>query len=287
MFDSIVDEPKAPSDAGQAGGDGRNRLKDRAPAVREPLAVLAERARPTSSSESQLLPVIPPLLGLLPGGGLRRGTSIVVADDGRASATTSARTSATTNGLTLCLSLLGAASSAGSWCAVVGICGLGAVAADDLGIDLTRLVLLPSPGPKWAESTAVLLEGVDVVVLCPPFPVRPAMARRLLARTRDRGAILIVVPGQAGWPECPDMRLSVGNTRWDGIGKGDGHLSCRRVTVTATGRRSAARPRHQDLWLPSTAGSVEIAGPDEIAGPIGGESGADVTGGAGALAATT
>lgn len=270
MFDSIVDEPEAPSDAGQAGGDGRNRLKDRAPAVRESLAVLAERARPTSSSESQLLPVIPPLLGLFPGGGLRRGTSIVVADDGRASATTS--------GLTLCLSLLGAASSAGSWCAAVGICGLGAVAADDLGIDLTRLVLLPSPGPKWAESTAVLLEGVDVVVLCPPFPVRPAMARRLLARTRDRGAILIVVPGQAGWPECPDMRLSVGNTRWDGIGKGDGHLRRRRVTVTATGRRSAARPRQQDLWLPSTAGSVEIAGPDEIAGPIGGRGGADVMG---------
>ena len=269
MFDSIVDEPEAPSDAGQAGGDGRNRLKDRAPAVRESLAVLAERARPTSSSESQLLPVIPPLLGLFPGGGLRRGTSIVVADDGRASATTS--------GLTLCLSLLGAASSAGSWCAAVGICGLGAVAADDLGIDLTRLVLLPSPGPKWAESTAVLLEGVDVVVLCPPFPVRPAMARRLLARTRDRGAILIVVPGQAGWPECPDMRLSVGNTRWDGIGKGDGHLRRRRVTVTATGRRSAARPRQQDLWLPSTAGSVEIAGPDEIAGPIDVTGGADVT----------
>jgi hypothetical protein len=265
MFDAIVDGPEAPSDAGQAGGAGRNPVKDRLPAVRESLAVLAERARPTSSSESQLLPVIPPLQGLFPGGGLRRGTSIVVTGEG-ASEQATGRTSATTSGLTLCLSLLGAASSAGSWCAAVEICGLGAVAADDLGIDLARLVLLPSPGPKWADSTAALLEGVDVVVLCPPFPVRPAMARRLLARTRDRGAILIVLPGQVGWPECPDMRLSVGNTRWDGIGRGDGHLRRRRVTVTATGRRSAARPRRQDLWLPSTAGSVEIAGPDEVAG---------------------
>jgi hypothetical protein len=254
MFDAIVDEPEAPSEADPAWGDGRTPVKDRAPAVRESLAILAERARPTSSSESQLLPVIPPLQSLFSGGGLRRGTSIVVAGDGAGQRAT------------LCLSLLGAASSAGSWCAAVGLTGLGAVAAHDLGIDLDRLVLLPSPGPKWAEVTAALLGGVDVVVLCPPFSVRPAMARRLLARTRDRGAILIVLPGQAGWPECPDLRLIVGNTRWDGIGSGDGHLRRRRVTVTATGRRSAARPRRRELWLPSMAGTVEDAGPD---GPTG------------------
>ncbi|MDQ1360743.1 MAG: hypothetical protein QOJ44_1120, partial [Acidimicrobiaceae bacterium] len=266
MFDAIVDGPEAPSDAAQARGDGRTPMNDRAPAARESLAVLAERARPTSSSESQLLPVIPPLQGLFPGGGLRRGTSIVITGEGTSERGTG-RARATTSGVTLCLSLLGAASSAGSWCAAVGLCGLGAVAADDLGIDLARLVLLPSPGPKWAEATAALLDGVDVVVLCPPFPVRPAMARRLLARTRDRGAVLIVVPGQAGWPEGPDLRLSVGNTRWDGIGRGDGHLCRRRVTVTATGRRSASRPRQQDLWLPSTAGSVEVAGTVGVAGP--------------------
>ena len=265
MFDAIVDGPEAPSEADPAWGDGRTPVKDRAPAVRESLAVLAERARPTSSSESQLLPVIPPLQGLFPGGGLRRGTSIVVAGDGASQRATD-RANGTASGLTLCLSLLGAVSSAGSWCAAVGLTGLGAVAADDLGIDLDRLVLLPSPGPKWAEATAALLGGVDVVVLCPPFSVRPAMARRLLARTRDRGAILIVLPGHAGWPECPDLRLIVGNTRWDGIGSGDGHLRRRRVTVTATGRRSAARPRRRELWLPSMAGTVEDAGPE---GPTG------------------
>jgi hypothetical protein len=265
MFDAIVDGPEAPPDADQARGDGQTPVKDRVPAVRESLAVLAERARPTSSSESQLLPVITPLQGLFPGGGLRRGTSILVTGDS-ASARGTDKAKTRTSGLTLCLSLLGAASSAGSWCAAVGIGGVGAVAADDLGIDLTRLVLLPSPGPKWAEATAALLVGVDVVVLCPPFPVRPAMARRLLARTRDRGAVLIVVPGQAGWPECPDTQLVVGNARWDGIGRGDGHLHRRKATVTATGRRSAARPRQQELWLPSAAGTVEYAGPD---GPTG------------------
>jgi hypothetical protein len=261
MFDTFVEGPEAPSEAGPDGGNGRTPVKDRAPAVRESLAVLAERARPTSSSESQLLPVVPPLQGLFPGGGLRRGTSIVVTGEGAGERPTDRVTR--TSGLTLCLSLLGAASSAGSWCAAVGLAGLGAVAADDLGIDLTRLVLLPSPGPKWAEATAALLGGVDVVVLCPPFPVRPAMARRLLARTRDRGAVLLVVPGHAGWPECPDLRLTVGNTRWDGIGRGDGHLRRRRVTVTATGRRSAARPRREELWLPSTAGTVEDVSPDQ------------------------
>ncbi len=263
MFDAIVDGPEAPSEADLIWDNGRTPVKDRAPAVRESLAVLAERARPTSSSESQLLPVIPPLQGLFPGGGLRRGTSIVVAGEG-ASQQAAGGANGTTSGLTLCLSLLGAASSAGSWCAAVGLTGLGAVAADDLGVDLDRLVLLPSPGPKWAEATAALLGGVDIVVLCPPFSVRPAMARRLLVRTRDRGAILIVLPGHAGWPECPDLRLLVGNTWWDGIGSGNGHLRRRRVTVTATGRRSAARPRQRELWLPSMAGTVEDAVEDAV-----------------------
>ena len=46
--------------------------------ARESLALLAERARPLAASQTRLLPVVPPLAGLFPDGGLRRGTTIVV-----------------------------------------------------------------------------------------------------------------------------------------------------------------------------------------------------------------
>jgi len=213
---------------------------------KESLAILAERTRPTSSSQTRLLPVAAPLDGLFPDRSLRRGSTIVVTGGG-----------AVGGGITLALALLARASQAGSWCAAVGIPGMGAVAARDLGIDLVRFALVPRPGPAWAEATAAMIDGADLVVLCPPFPPRPAMARRLIARAKERRAILIVLPGRAGWPEYPDMRLTIDAVHWDGIGTGEGYLRRRRMTVTATGRRSATRPVVQQLWLPSPTGSIE------------------------------
>jgi hypothetical protein len=217
------------------------------------LTLLAERVRPVSSSESRLLPVVPSLAGLLPDGGLRRGSSLVVTGvpggdpEGAGS-------------ISLALALLAAASGAGSWCALVGVTGLGAVCAHDLGVDLDRSAVVPRPGPAWAEVTATLIDGVDLVLLRPPVPPRPAMARRLAAKARDRRTVLLVAPGRAGWPLPPDLRLEVAEVCWDGVGAGDGYLRGRQMRVTATGRRSAVRPRSAHLWLPSAAGTVEAAG---------------------------
>jgi hypothetical protein len=229
---------------------------DRARAT-DSLALLAERTRPVSSSQARLLPVLPPLVGLFPDGGLRRGSTVVVtgpAGGGRAEGTV--------GDVSLALALLAAASRAGSWCALVGLAGLGAIAAHDLGVDLGRLALVPHPGAAWAEVTATMIDGVDVVVLFPPFPPRPAMARRLVARTRERRSVLIVVPGRSGWPDSPDLQLGVGDLSWDGVGAGEGYLGRRRMTVTATGRRSAVRPRLLQLWLPSATGAVVGIGTD-------------------------
>ncbi|HEV3266419.1 MAG TPA: hypothetical protein VG014_12910 [Acidimicrobiales bacterium] len=223
---------------------------------KESLAILAERTRPTSSSQTRLLPVAAPLDGLFPDRSLRRGSTIVVTGGG-----------AVGGGVTLALALVARASQAGSWCAAVGIPGMGAVAARDLGIDLVRFALVPRPGPAWAEATAAMIDGADLVVLRPPFPPRPAMARRLIARAKERRAILIVLPGRAGWPECPDLRLTIDAIHWDGIGTGEGYLRRRRMTVTATGRRSATRPVVQQLWLPSPTGSIESL---EASAPAGG-----------------
>ena len=223
------------------GGSGAARGQ-----ARESLALLAERTRPVSSSQTRLLPVLPPLVGLFPDGSLRRGSTVVVSGPDRN----------TGGDISVALALLAAASEAGSWCALVGMAGLGAVAAHDVGIDLARLAVVPRPGAAWAEVTAALLDGVDLVVLCPPFSPRPAMARRLVARARERRSVLVVVPGRSGWPEHPDVRLRVSDIHWDGVGTGEGYLHGRRMTVTATGRRSATRPRHHHLWVPSTTGAV-------------------------------
>lgn len=220
--------------------------RERDPAAVAALAALAERTRPVAASRTRLLPVAPPLAGLLPDGALRRGTTLTVGGPGDEGA------------LSLALALVAAASATGSWCALVGHPGFGAVAARDLGVDLGRLALLPRPGPAWAEATAAVLEGVDLVVLCPPFPPRRAMARRLVARARDRRAVLVVVPGRADWPEPPDLQLRIGDVAWEGIAAGEGHLCRRQMTVTATGRRSAARPTRCRLWLPDPDGAVSL-----------------------------
>ena len=222
--------------------------RDLDPAALAALAAVAERTRPIAASQTRLLPVLPPLAGMLPDRALRRGTTLTVGrpgDDGS---------------LSIALALVAGASGSGSWCALVGHPGLGAVAAVDLGIDLDRLAVLPRPGVAWAEATAAVLEGVDLVVLCPPFPPRPAMARRLVARARERRAVLIVVPGRAGWPEPPDLRLQVDDVAWEGVDAGEGHLRQRRMTVTVAGRRSAARPTRHHLWLPAADGTVAGAG---------------------------
>jgi len=227
----------------------RRLARDLDPTARAALSALAERTRPVAASRTRLLPVLPALAGLLPDGALRRGSTLTVGHPGDDGA------------LSLALSLVAAASASGSWCALVGHPALGAVATADLGVDLGRLVLLPRPGAAWAEATATVLEGIDLVVLCPPFAPHPAMARRLAARARERRAVLIVVPGRAGWPEPPDLRLRVDGATWEGTGAGRGHLRRRRLTVTAAGRRSAARPTHHRLWLPDPDGGVAAADP--------------------------
>ena len=122
-----------------------------------------------------------PLAPLFPGGALRRGTTTTVSGPPGHGATT------------LALSLLVAASTAGSWCAAVGLPDPGVVAAAGLGLDLRRVVFVPHPGSGWAEAAGDLLSGVDVVLVRPPGRVRLTAARHL----RARGAR---APGRVGGP---------------------------------------------------------------------------------------
>lgn len=219
---------------------------------------LAARALPTSASASHLLPVIDALAPLLPGRGLQRGTVLLVDTGAVRSGLPIGEEGGSGHGgaTTLSMALVAAASAAGSWCVAIGFGDPGVVTMGELGVDLDHLAIVPRPGHSWAGVTATALDGVDIVVLRLPFPARPAMARNLAARARERRAVLIVLAGEKAWPEGPDLLIRVEDGQWTGLGEGHGHLSARRATVMAVGRRAAARPVRCRLWLPGPGGTV-------------------------------
>ena len=91
-------------------------------------------ARPLTLANDRLLALPDALAPLFPGGGLRRGSTVVVQPGPAPGATT------------LALALVASASQTGSWCAVVGLPALGLVMAAGLGVSLERLALVPDPG---------------------------------------------------------------------------------------------------------------------------------------------
>lgn len=215
-----------------------------APGVREERAAhlrqIAGRGQPLAPAQQRSLPLPPALAGLLPGGVLQRGTTVAVAGAAGSGASS------------LALALVSSASAAGSWCGAVGVSGLGMVAAHELGVDLSRFALVPDPGDQWATVTAALVDALDIVLVAPPRRLRLGDARRLDARARERGSVLVPL---GDWPQA-GVRLTAESSRWEGLHSGHGHLRRRLLAVAASGRGAAARPRHASLWLPT----LELAG---------------------------
>lgn len=210
------------------------------------LSLAAALGRPVTTAESRLLVVPGPLGRLFPEGGLRRGSVVVI--DPQA------------GGVSLAVALAATVTGEGGWVAAAGLPSLGLVAAGELGVRLDRLALVPDPGERWAVVAAALLDGVELLLLGGAGRVPASDARRLAARAREQGTMLVVLGGAQGWPEAPDIRLSVVGAVWDGLGHGHGHLKARRLQVMVTGRRAAARERRVWLWLPGPEAAVEAVG---------------------------
>jgi len=108
------------------------------------LADLVDRAseRSVRAGVDRVVQMPPPLCDMLPGRGLRRGSTVAVRGS-----------------TSMLFVMLAAATRAGCWCAVVGMPNLGLVAADELNVDLERQPWSPTPvriGPNWSQrcSTA-------------------------------------------------------------------------------------------------------------------------------------
>ena len=97
---------------------------------------------------------------------------------------------------TVLLAALALRQGATGWCGVIGGDGLGWCAATEVGLDLNRVLTVPTSLLDDASTptvTAALLDGVDVLLIGAPVAERlhPQHRRRLLARARERGRLIL------------------------------------------------------------------------------------------------
>lgn len=191
------------------------------------------------------LPLAESLAELLPGG-LRRGSVMSVAGS-----------------TSLVLALAGEASKAGSWVAIAGMPQVGIVAAARRGIDLGRLALVPHPGAQAATAAAACVDGMDLVVLGHGLALSDADRRRLGARARERGTVLLAAgpAGATAW-QGSRVELVVESSHWSGLGAGDGRLRDRDMVVAVRERGRAVRrvtlrlDGERGVWRPGVRGTV-------------------------------
>lgn len=172
-------------------------------------------AAPSAVPPELLLPLPPGLAPLLPSGALRRGTAVQVE-----------------RSTSLLLALAAAAAQDQTWCALMALPDVGLAAAAEAGLDLSRTVVVPRPGPDAPAVLAALIDGFDVVVLGRSPALTDGERRGIATRLRTREAVLLV--GDA-WPGAQAV-LKVGESRWFGVSDGAGVLTGREVTVTTTAR---------------------------------------------------
>ena len=102
----------------------------------------------------------------------------------------------------LLLSMVAAVTAAGGNAAIVGQPDVGLLAATEMGADLSRLAVIPDPGTDPVEVAAVLVDGMDLVVLgLGGRRVPQTRARAVVARARNKGCTLLVTGGD--WQGAP------------------------------------------------------------------------------------
>ncbi|HEY1486289.1 MAG TPA: hypothetical protein VGF84_09300 [Micromonosporaceae bacterium] len=185
---------------------------------------LAERAG------QRYLPFASALIPLMPAGGLRRGSVVNL-------------TSSSPGSTSLMFAMLAEASRAGSWCAIAGLPSVGFVAAEEAGLVLERVAVVPDLGRDPWNVLAALVDGFDIVVVVTAERVAPTVAQQMAARARKSGAV--IVPYGDAW-EGAETTLGIVDAQWFGIGEGAG----RRVIVEGRRRGVHDAGRRMQMWLP-------------------------------------
>lgn len=232
---------------------------------------MAHRVRPAAATTERTLPVDDALRGLFPSG-LPRGVTSVVSGDAARS---------------LAFTLAAAATRTGSWLAMIGLGDAGWRAVAEAGVEMSRVVHVDVDAAaatgRTADCVAAALDGFDLVVIGSRVRLATGVERRLAARARERGSVLVGVheppvgathhrsSGPLG--TIADLRVTTRRGRWHGLGTGTGHLTGRQVEVLAEGRRLPGRRHRTRLWLPGPDGTpAPVAGTGVGPTPIDGRS---------------
>ena len=140
------------------------------------------------------------------------------------------------------VSMVAAVSAAGGHVAVVGLPDFGLLAAAEMGADLSRLAMIPHPGADPVEVSAVLMDGMDLVVLgLAGYSVAPTRARAVVARARQRGCTLLITGGQ--W-QGASVRIDARVSGYEITGSRAGHpvAGCGRISAVRLSVRARGRP---------------------------------------------
>ncbi|MEO9328310.1 hypothetical protein [Gordonia aurantiaca] len=205
-----------------------------------------------------VLPIPEPLSEVLPHNGIPRGT--VARFDGANS---------------LLVAIIASVTRAGGRVGIVGMSRLSLLSAVEMGAVLSRIATIPEPGADPVEVAAVLLDGMDLVILGRLGPsgsgsgtdgVAPSRARVVAGRVRKQSSVLLVAG--AGWPGAQlsiearvltyrHTPLVAGATDLDTARSGYGRIGGLRLRVTASGRGRQTRSTEVELLAPGQ-------GPDRI-----------------------
>ncbi|WP_066905380.1 hypothetical protein [Millisia brevis] len=148
------------------------------------------------------------------------------------------------------LGVLAAATAADAHVAIVGMPALSMLRLVELGGVVDRIAVIPDPGPDPVRIAAVLLDGIDVVVLhLGGMAVPPTRARAVTARVRAKDALLVVVDGS--WPGT-DLRLESRVVGYRGVASGHGRLRSIEIAVAVDDR--SHRRTESRLSVESLAG---------------------------------
>jgi hypothetical protein len=232
--------PSTPPDRQQVLAELRRKMAAAGGTSTPPVPSSAMSAAAAVVPGHQVRPVRPALAAVCPHGGLPRGGVVGLTGD---------------SGVTSLLYALLAGPDR-AWSAVVGMPGLGLLAAAELGVDLATVVLVPDPGPDLLQVLSVLADGIGLIaVSAPPGGLGPAPRLRVLSgKLRQHGTVLLVA---GGWPGA-DLVVSARTLGWHGLGRGHGRLRDRDLEITVTGRGASGRPRHALITLSGARDAVTV-----------------------------
>jgi hypothetical protein len=139
------------------------------------------------------------------------------------------------------LSMVAAVTAEGGHAAIVGQPDVGLLAAVEMGADLSRIAVIPEPGADPVEVAAVLMDGMDLVVLGLGGRTVPATrARAVVARARQKGCTLLVTGGD--W-QGASTRLEARVCGYEVTGAGNGAPTpgCGRISRVQLAMRARGR----------------------------------------------